>query len=204
MSKKERVCVYIDGFNLYFGLKSKYPSYKWLDVEALSKSLLKTNQTLVGCTYFTARVRNNQEKERRQSKYLDALLTTNVVIVYGKFYSKPINCHRCNNTWRGNEEKMTDVNIAVQILIDALDDKFDSVIIISGDSDLSPPVRALKEYYPNKKVIIAFPPNRSSYELKNIAHGSFPIGRANLAASQLPEKVETKSGYVIVKPKEWK
>ena len=203
MAKKERVSVYIDGFNLYFGIRSKYPLLKWLDVEALSKNLLKPNQELVSCTYFTARVRNNHSKERRQSKYLDALQTTNVNIIYGNFYSKPVSCHRCQNTWRGNEEKMTDVNIAVQIMTDALEDKYDTAIIISGDSDLTPPVRAIKKFYTNKKVIVAFPPNRSSYELKNISHGSFTIGRVKLSSSQLPNSVKTKTGYEIVKPAEW-
>ena len=60
MALKERVCVYIDGFNLYFGMTSTYPKLKWLDVEALSKNLLKENQTLIDCNYFTARVKKNQ------------------------------------------------------------------------------------------------------------------------------------------------
>ena len=184
-------------------MRSKYPLLKWLDVEALSKNLLKPNQELVSCTYFTARVRNNPSKERRQSKYLDALQTTNVSIIYGNFYSKSVSCHRCQNTWRGNEEKMTDVNIAVQIITDALEDKYDTAIIISGDSDLTPPVRAIKKFYSNKKVIVAFPPNRSSYELKNISHGSFTIGRVKLSSSQLPNSVKTETGYEIIKPAEW-
>lgn len=46
------------------------------------------------------------------------------------------------------EEKMTDVNIAVELLGDAQDDAFDTAIIISGDSDLTPPVRATLSRYP--------------------------------------------------------
>lgn len=204
MSKTERVSVYIDGFNLYFGMTSKYPAFRWLNVELLSSKLLKSNQILTSCTYFTARLRNNPEKERRQSRYLDALQTTNIDIVYGKFYSKPVKCNRCENTWRGNEEKMTDVNIAVQIITDALEGKYDTALIISGDSDLTPPVRAIRSFYPNKKVVVAFPPNRSSYELKNSAHGSFTIGRSKLSSSQLPDSITTDNGFVISKPDEWR
>lgn len=37
-----RVISYIDGFNLYFGLKQKgWRKYYWLDLAALSRSLLK-------------------------------------------------------------------------------------------------------------------------------------------------------------------
>lgn len=203
MILKERVCVYIDGFNLYFGMKERYPKLKWLDVEALSKNLIKGNQALIKCNYFTARVKKNPPKQRRQSKYLDALQTTNIEIIYGKYYSKTVTCNRCQNTWKGNEEKMTDVNIAVKVLTDALENKYDTAIIISGDSDLTPPARAIKKFYADKRIIVAFPPNRYSKELKNVAHGSFTIGRAKLLASQLPNSLETDSGYIISKPTEW-
>jgi hypothetical protein len=38
----QRVTAYVDGFNLYFGLKdSSFKRYYWLDVSALAQSLLK-------------------------------------------------------------------------------------------------------------------------------------------------------------------
>jgi len=98
---------------------------------------------------------------------------------------------------------MTDVNIAVTILTDALQNKYDTIILISGDSDLTPPLRALKQFYPNKKAIVAFPPNRTSFELKNIANASFTIGRKKLSMSQLDEKIPTSSEHIITKPTEW-
>jgi len=37
-----RAITYIDGFNLYFGLKSQgWERFLWLDVQALSRNLLK-------------------------------------------------------------------------------------------------------------------------------------------------------------------
>ena len=40
-----RVITYIDGFNLYFGLKSQgWERFLWLDVQALSRNLLKPDQ----------------------------------------------------------------------------------------------------------------------------------------------------------------
>jgi hypothetical protein len=53
----ERVIAYIDGFNLYFGLKSKgWRRYYWLDPRALVLNLLKPTQQLVFTKYFTARI----------------------------------------------------------------------------------------------------------------------------------------------------
>jgi hypothetical protein len=47
----------IDGFNLYFGLKSQgWERFLWLDVQALSRNLLKPDQILARTKYFTSRV----------------------------------------------------------------------------------------------------------------------------------------------------
>ena len=54
---------------------------------------------------------------------------------------------------------MTDVNIAVELLVDAQDNKIDTAIIVSGDSDLTRPIEVVLQRYSNKRVIIAFPPN---------------------------------------------
>nr|MBX2877689.1 NYN domain-containing protein [Saprospiraceae bacterium] len=122
---KERVIVYIDGFNLYFGMTSKFKGIKWLNVRSLAESLLKPHQALCSVKYFTSRVSNDPPKEHRQSKYLDAIKRTETQIIYGHYKSKPKSCFSCGHTWQNNEEKMTDVNIAVHMLVDALDDEYD-------------------------------------------------------------------------------
>ena len=56
----QRVTVYIDGFNLYYGLRDQELETLpyWLDVRRLSENLLRflVNQHLVAVRYFTARV----------------------------------------------------------------------------------------------------------------------------------------------------
>ena len=40
----ERVIAYVDGFDLYFGLKSKgWRRYYWLNIQTLAQNLLKAN-----------------------------------------------------------------------------------------------------------------------------------------------------------------
>ena len=47
--KKERVMVYVDGFNLYFSLKeNRYERYMWLNLHLLACNLLSPNQELIG------------------------------------------------------------------------------------------------------------------------------------------------------------
>jgi hypothetical protein len=61
--KKERVIVYIDGFNMYFGiLEAGFLNCKWLDFNKLVHNLLHPNQELVEIKYFTSRVSNNPDK----------------------------------------------------------------------------------------------------------------------------------------------
>lgn len=53
----ERVICYVDGFNLYFGLRdSRLRRYYWLNVRRLAENLLRPHQSLVETKYFTARI----------------------------------------------------------------------------------------------------------------------------------------------------
>ena len=74
-----RVAVYVDGFNLFYGLRSKgWRRYYWLDVHRLAENLLRPGQTLAAVRYFTARIFSDPRdpgKPARQNAYLDALAT---------------------------------------------------------------------------------------------------------------------------------
>jgi uncharacterized LabA/DUF88 family protein len=204
MYSAERVVVYIDGFNLYFGMTSSFPDIKWLDVELLAKNLLKSNQTLVSVKYFTSLVNHSPQKEKRQQSYLNALKTTDVKIIYGHYKSKPKSCKSCGHSWSDNEEKMTDVNIAVHMVADAIDDLFDCAILISGDSDLVPPITLIHSKFKNKRVTVIFPPNRHNNSVKNVAKGAFILGKQKLKQSQFPDQIPLKNGFILQKPNEWK
>jgi len=201
-----RLITYIDGFNLYYGLKSKgWKRYYWLNIQRLAENLRKPDQQLVMTKYFTARITSaDPGRQKRQSTFLEALETLkNFQIFYGHYLIKPVTCFRCKNRWNTYEEKMTDVNIVTELLMDAVSDKFDTALIISGDSDLVPPIRTLKVNYPQKRLILAFPPARECSQLKNCAHGYFTIGEAKIRSSQFPEQVTKADGFVLNRPAEW-
>jgi uncharacterized LabA/DUF88 family protein len=203
-----RVAAFIDGFNLYFGLKSAgFKRYYWLDVAALAGSLLKPDQKLTATHYFTARIRHNGrngDDQKRQTTYLEALAARGVNCQFGHYLDKDRECRRCHSTWTDYEEKMTDVNIATQLLCDAFDGVYDTALVISADSDLVTPIHKVKERYPEKRVIVAFPPRRQSGELKRCATGHLFIGEDKLRASQLPEKVLKPDGFELERPAEWR
>jgi uncharacterized LabA/DUF88 family protein len=203
-----RVAAYVDGFNLYFGLKEAgFRRFYWLDVVALVRNLLKPEQRLVATHYFTARIRDNGRNvadQKRQGTYLEAIALRGAQCQFGHYLEKSRECRRCHSTWMDYEEKMTDVNIAIQLLSDAFDDLYDVALVISGDSDLTTPVRRVRQRFPGKRVIVAFPPRRHSSELKRWASGFVSIGEDKLRASQLPETLTKPDGFVLSRPVTWR
>jgi uncharacterized LabA/DUF88 family protein len=203
--RKEKVIAYVDGFNLYFGMVEAGFSYcKWLDLKQLVQNLLKPYQDLIEVKYFTSRVSNNPDKQKRQSLYIDALQSIGVKIIYGNYQDGNVTCLRCGHIWKSAKEKMTDVNIATAIIIDAYKDEYDTAMLISGDTDLVPPIREVHAIFKDKRVIIAFPPKRHNKVLAIAAKGSFVIGRKKLTDSQLDDEIISLTGYKITIPISWR
>lgn len=205
VAKKERVIAYVDGFNLYFGMVEKgHKDTLWLDIQKLAKSILKPNQELVYIKYFTSRVRNNPDKELRQKTYIEAIETlSDCKIFYGNYQSNTVECYRCGHTYSSPKEKMTDVNIAVEMMTDAHNDKYDMAMLITGDSDLVPPIKAIHGIFHPKRVFVAFPPNRHNLSLSTAAKGSIMIGRATLKNAQFEDSVTKTDGFILRKPATW-
>lgn len=205
MNQTQKALVLIDGFNLYFGIRElKMPRFKWLDIEKLSNNILKGNQKLSKIYYCTARVKENPKKHKRQSTYLDALLTKKKIsILYGKFKVKSSKCKNCGYPIIKYEEKMSDVNIAIQLVKAAAEKNTDIVFIMSGDTDLYSAITTAREINSKMKIIVAFPPNRFNNELKSVADGSFIIGKSLLRKSLLDTEIILNSGFKVKKPKLW-
>jgi uncharacterized LabA/DUF88 family protein len=89
------------------------------------------------------------------------------------------------------------------MIVDSFANRFDVALLISGDSDLVPPIRAIKDCHPAKRINIAFPPLRNSVALKKVADGECVIGRGTLKKSQLPNEITMPNGHVLKKPETW-
>lgn len=208
--KPHRVICYVDGFNLYHGLRDlKNKQFYWLDLWALASCFLGNNQSLSKVIYCTSKLKGYQEKAGRQSEYINALIAYNqsldrdFEIVYGHFIVGKADCKLCKRQYTSHEEKKTDVNIACRLLMDALDDRFDTAFVISADSDLVPPVEIVRERF-KKDVLVLFPPHKKSDDLCAASGRKFKfIDPTSLRASMLPEQVRRTETKVSVRPKEW-
>ena len=58
--EKQKVIIYVDGFNFYYGLKKnrQWRRYYWLDVIKFFEKFMKPDQELVCVKYFSARPNN--------------------------------------------------------------------------------------------------------------------------------------------------
>lgn len=158
----KKTIVYIDGFNLYYGLL-RFSRNKWLDVVAFAKSLLPrpNEHEIMDVKYFTARVNYDPAEptaQMRQSVYLSALAAyrpeLKIIEGYYKrfrarypFAKEPCkSCGKvpCATVWK-TEEKRSDVNIASQMFIDHIETNFDCIVLVSGDTDLIAPLHYLKK-----------------------------------------------------------
>jgi uncharacterized LabA/DUF88 family protein len=209
----QRIITYIDGYNLYHGLRDatkpnpKKPNaltwkrHYWINLFELSRSLLSKEHHLSTVKYFTARVSYPPDRVKRQTTFLEALATVNGIQIYeGQFKREDHVCRKCNATYKISHEKMTDVNIAVQMLEDAFQDNYEAALLISADSDLVPPVSAVKRLFPEKRIIVAFPPRRFSNELRNSVDAIRTIDERRLRKSLFPNQVVGKSGTILSNP----
>jgi uncharacterized LabA/DUF88 family protein len=216
-----RIIVYIDGFNLYYRALRK-PEHKWLNVQALAETLLPDDD-LVRIKYFTAKIqpsRIDPRKHIRQQVYFRALGTLpKVEILYGSYITS---CARMPlyDEWKAGvkklvrvakqEEKGTDVNLAVHMLRDAFRGEFEAAAVLTSDSDLAEPFRIVAEelmlpvillhpYVPDANGILREPAKKLRVYVGNRIK---KIREGLLAASQLPEHVADAHGQ-ITRPTEW-
>lgn len=217
MENSKRVTFYIDGFNFYFGLKrmknndGEWRKAYWIDVVKFCESFLGQGQRLEKVVYFTASPLSPQ-KNSRQSAFLNAnrLVGGNrFEIVRGKYMEKHIICPYCKGDIVRPEEKKTDVNISLRMIADCVQDKTDTIALVSADSDLVPPLEFIQENYPDKSIKVYFPPSNYSNDLKDnlLNHRSKPVllikNKRRFIDAVMPETVE-KDGSRYVIPDKWK
>jgi len=202
MAAMNKTVILIDGYNVYHALdqQPEWHKYKWLDFVKLVSLFLSTNDVISGVYYFTALATWLPDKMTRHKILIKALELRGATIVYGNFKGKDRYCPNCK-TWY--EEKRTDVNIAIHLYRLAIEDIFDTAMIVSADSDLVPAIQAFKRTFPAKRVGVLFPFGRSSFELKNECDFHRKIKRNHLNQSIFPDEIDLGNGQKLVRPTTW-
>lgn len=136
--------------------------------------------------------------------FLDALQARGgIEIEFGYLLPTSVRCRECGFVRKKYEEKRTDVNMAVRLLEDAFDDRFDLAIVVSADSDLVAPIEAVRQRFPEKHVMAVFPPQRRSAQLRKVAQAAYDLSESTIRSSRLPNPVLTPSGVELRAPRGW-
>lgn len=180
---RRRAALYVDGFNLYHAIDElKRPYLKWVDIKALARVIAPRSEVVrkvVWCTAFRPAARS---KLVRHQLYLAALETQGVVCRTGHFVIHADGCNACGHMWQVSTEKQGDVNLALSVLDDAHENRFDVCYLMTTDGDHAATARWLKQRFPQKKLVSVAPPGRG--------HNRHVLAWADAQVSLTPDHLE--------------
>ncbi len=210
-----RVSFLIVGFNLYHSVKDAQndmngATTKWLNIRSLCQSyshLFGKDANLKDIFYFSALAEHLEaskpEVTTRHRKYIECLRETGIKINLNRFKKKEYRCPYCRKRIIHHEEKETDVTMGAWVVALFMKDECDTVVLVTGDTDLLPAVKIASYLYSEKRIVFAFPYKRKNRELMQQCPGSFTINRNQYVRHQFPNPFNTASGKEIAKPASW-
>jgi len=178
---------------------------------------LRLDENVVSVKFFTALVEPQKHvsaRRDRHKRYLKALGTLpKVKIILGKYQERTVTCQARECMRRLEyivpEEKKTDVNIAVNLLEDAFLGLTDSMVIVSGDSDLEPAVEWVRRNHPQIKITVYIPVLEDERHLRRndnyhrMGVTCKPLPLADIPRHVLPAAVRVNENETVTRPAEW-
>ncbi len=213
-----RVNFLIDGFNLYHSVKDAETvlksSTKWLNIKKLCsaylpliRNIVKDKTELGVIYYFSAYAKHlesaNPDLTKRHQKLITCLEDTGIIVEMSRFKAKEVTCHRCGQKFIKYEEKETDVSIALKLIETFFNDECDSVVLMTGDTDIAPAIKTANRLFPSKQTLFAFPYKRENKELSNLSPGSFKINKMQYVKYQFSDPHQLSDGTLINKSSSW-
>jgi uncharacterized LabA/DUF88 family protein len=198
-----RIAAFIDGFNLYHAVDDLAQHHlKWVNLRKVAAIFSPADMhDLTHVLYFSAYAKWRPSAMRRHTENVSALETVGVRPVMGRFMDKERKCRKCGDTFTVPEEKRTDVNIALQVVMHAIVDNYDRALLFTGDSDQVPTVELVRQLFPSKEVVVVAPPGRKpGYDLVAAAGGQRSARRLTVQQMYeclLPETVYNMDGDVV-------
>ena len=167
---RPRAALYIDGFNLYHPIRRMGDGFnhlKWASLWALGENLAAPRrQQLVKVVFCTAvpSVRQNAEKRDRHIRFNEAQRAHGVTVLEGHYVPEPIELNGIPTGEKKWTEKQTDINLALELIMDGLDDVYDVALLLSADTDQVATARVFAERLkPRGKVLVGVaPPDRDT------------------------------------------
>ncbi|HET9869540.1 MAG TPA: NYN domain-containing protein [bacterium] len=151
-----RVCVFIDGSNLYFALKRNNKMTR-VDYYQFSLALVGERRNLIRTYYYNAVFDSSHfsEKAKSQQSFFDSLDRTPYL---------ELRLGRIIQNREGHRmEKGVDVRMASDMVYYAARDFYDTAVVVTEDQDFAPAISLVKEL--GKHVELALFPDAQSREM---------------------------------------
>lgn len=173
--------IFIDGQNLFFGCKGFNKDFKY-DVDKLVETLTKLQQDceLVEVFYYSSikppdpYIEGDEERFQKQQRFYEMLKFKYQTFIK-KTRLKEVKCRICGKTFLEPKEKGIDVAVATDFLLYGLVGEYDIAIIVSGDSDLAPVIKKLRDRKPSLRIYIAQFKHMVGVELKQVCHKFYEL-----------------------------
>lgn len=197
----------IDGFNLYHAIDDcpHFRGYKWLNPVKLCERLLiaPSQEELRSVTFFTAVPPWNNGKQVRHLNLLGIYGDLGIRVITGKFMPTKAHCRLCNKEYDTHQEKMTDINITLEMLRIGHENIADRIYLVTGDNDQAPGVSRFRSLYPDKEIVAVIPPYRKAKSLTDAANHKVTISEAFLKISLLDDPYVFTDKRSYAKPTTW-
>jgi hypothetical protein len=203
---------YIDGFNLYYRLLRGHVPGKWLDLEALARTVFPAD-TIGAIKYFTARIKalDDPQAPQRQQVYLEALGTLPRVEIHLGFFQINRRLRRLADPRPDGptavevmlaEEKGSDVNLATHLVADAATRACERAVVVTNDADLAEPIRMATHIF-GAYTVLLHPSDAPAKVLVNAGPSEVQrLWRSTVLKAQFPDVVGA-GRRRITKPEDW-
>lgn len=118
---------------------------------------------------------------------------------------------QCKGKYFVDEEKKTDVNMAVEIMSDAINGNAKLLCVVSGDSDIQPAMEWVAQRDPSIKIVVYIPAlpaeqsfRRLDYRIHNIKFECRFLPLGDLMKHQLPHNIKLEDKTFCCRPESWK
>ncbi len=177
INKKERICIYIDGGNFHHLAIKKLNTQESSFLFDEFVDFLANGRNVVSKRFYVGSVREQQDNPKSkiamstQTKFFNILKATKWHIKTSKLRirtEKTMIDSRTKNykkllaqgvkyiEYERMREKGIDVKLATDLIVGAVDDKYDTAILISSDADLVPAIDWIRRRHHKKVEYIGF------------------------------------------------
>lgn len=183
MPTQERAIFLFDGPNFYKNLKQCHLNKGHLSYSKLASNLAGQRH-IQSIIFFTSPTDSKADPQNyvSQQRFFAALKNDNVTLKLGKLVKRNEICSNCRHIHDFKVEKSVDVQIAMSLVLGAINDEWDTVYLASCDSDLIPAIDYVKST--GRNIFLLLPSGSKCYGVGRACTSTIPIRQNDIDLAQ--------------------